>query len=129
MKLSDAREHYYTFSGKLSDVNRQLCFAGIAVIWIFALRDESGNYSIPIDLNVPLLFFVFGLVFDLLHYLSSSISWGIFHRIKEKSGVGEDAEFKAPRWINWAPNILFYGKVFSSVIAYYLLTFFILETV
>lgn len=35
MKLKDAREHYYFYSGKTSDLVRQLGLAGIAVIWLF----------------------------------------------------------------------------------------------
>ena len=35
MKLSEIRVAYEELSGKLSEINRQLCFAGFAVIWIF----------------------------------------------------------------------------------------------
>jgi len=35
MKLKDAREIYYFYSGKTSDLVRQLGLAGIAVIWLF----------------------------------------------------------------------------------------------
>lgn len=110
MKLNDAREHYYTFSATLSNVNRQLCFAGIAVIWIFVTKEADGNYTLPSNLLFPLGCFVGGLTLDLLHYFVASASWGIFHRIKEKSEIGEDTEFVAPRQINWAPNILFWSK-------------------
>ena len=75
MKLKDAREHYYTFSGKLSDVNRHLCFAGIAVIWIFAREDSTGDYSVPDALITPLAFLVLALSLDLIHYLIATISW------------------------------------------------------
>lgn len=34
MKLSEIRDAYEEISGKLSDINRQLCFAGFAIIWI-----------------------------------------------------------------------------------------------
>lgn len=125
MKLEDAREHYYTFSGKLSDVNRHLCFAGIAVIWIFAREDSTGDYSVPDALITPLAFFVLGLSLDLIHYLIATISWSSFHRIKEKESIGEEADFDAPSWINWTPLIFFYGKVISNFAGYGLLMKFI----
>lgn len=118
MKLSDAREHYYTFTGKLSDVNRQLCFAGIAVVWIFVIKDSNGNFFLPQNLMFSLGCFVLGLTFDLTHYVVSSASWGIFHRIKEKKCIGEDADFLAPTWINYAPNIFFWLKVLSTLLGF-----------
>lgn len=35
MKISDYKSVYEGFSSKLSDLNRQIAFAGIAIIWIF----------------------------------------------------------------------------------------------
>jgi hypothetical protein len=35
MKLQDYRNDFYLFSGKASDISRQLAFAAIAIIWIF----------------------------------------------------------------------------------------------
>ncbi len=50
MKLSDYRETYYEFSGKLSDVSRQLSFAGIALIWLFKL-DSTPVPKVPDERN------------------------------------------------------------------------------
>ena len=44
MKLSDYRETYYEFSGKASDVTRQLAFAGIAIVWIFKIEEYLIHY-------------------------------------------------------------------------------------
>ena len=118
MKLKDAREHYYTHSGKLSDVNRQLCFAGIATVWIFVIKDSSGNFTFPNELFLPLGCFVFGLFFDLLQYFVSTVSWGIFHRIKEKENIGEAAEFVAPPSINWATIVFLCLKVCATLIGF-----------
>lgn len=118
MILEDARQHYYTFSGSLSNVNRQLCFAGIAVIWIFASKNVEGSYTLPSSLMFPLGFFVLGLALDLLHYIVASATWGTFHRLREKSGIGENTDFGAPWYINFTPNILFWFKVFSTLIGY-----------
>jgi hypothetical protein len=41
MKLQKARDTYYEYSGKLSDITRQLSFAGIAIVWIFRAGDKG----------------------------------------------------------------------------------------
>ncbi len=121
MKLKDAREEYYGYTGKLSDVNRQLAFAGIAVVWIFAAADKSGSISLPENLVAPLACFVIALAADLLHYVSASAMWGLFHRQKEKSGIGEDADFMAPAWINYPSISFFWAKAFVNLIGFVLL--------
>ena len=118
MKLKDARDYYYTFTGSLSSVNRQLCFAGIAVVWVFAFKGDNGSHSLPETLFYPLGCFVLGLALDLCHYIVAASSWGIYQRYKEKAGIGEDEEFGAPRYINWTPNIFFWFKVVATLIGY-----------
>jgi len=118
MNLEDARQHYYTHTASLSSVNRQLCFAGIAVVWIFAVEGADGAYSLPTSLVIPLSCFVLGLAFDLCQYIISSASWGLYHRHIEKSGIGEEADFGAPRQINWAPNLFFWLKPCATLIGY-----------
>lgn len=118
MKLSDALNNYYAFSASLSTVNRQLCFAGIAVVWIFVLEGDSGEKILPSGLIFPLGAFVVGLGFDLMHYVSASLIWGLYHRHKEKSGISAEADFGAPHYINW-PAIGFYWlKVVSCLVGY-----------
>ena len=46
MKLSEYKKTYEDFSGKASNVVRQLSFAGIAVIWIFKVQ-SNGSLKIP----------------------------------------------------------------------------------
>lgn len=53
MKLSEIRDAYEEISGKLSDINRQLCFAGFAIIWIFNKTDN--DISVPTELYLPAL--------------------------------------------------------------------------
>ncbi len=127
MILQDARENYYTFSATLSSVNRQLCFAGIAVIWIFSVEHKNGVHSLDHDLFIPLGLFVLGLALDLLHYMVASALWSYCHRSKEKKGVKEDEEFKVSYLINWPSNIFFWGKSFSTIIGYSLLLNLIID--
>ncbi|ELV8595256.1 hypothetical protein [Vibrio fluvialis] len=116
MKLSDSREHYYTATGSLSTVARQLAFAGIAVIWIF-VQKQGTQYIIPQSLLWPLYLFVLGLAFDLLQYVYASAAWGIFSRSKELS-VGPETKFKAPPYINWPTNVFFWLKSSALILAY-----------
>ncbi len=54
MKLADLKETKNYYTQKLSDVNRNLSFAGIAVIWIFEYG-ESGAFKIPEGLVIPVV--------------------------------------------------------------------------
>lgn len=111
MKLQDARQAYYDYSGKASDVARTLSFAGIALIWVFKVEGNDAP-RVPNELVFPALLLAASLACDLLQYASASIFWGVFHRVKEKdSSATEDLEFQAPRWINWPTNVFFWGKL------------------
>lgn len=125
-KLSKYREDYYYFSGKASDIARQLGFAGIVIIWIFKTGDSSMP-QLPKELLPPLSFFVIGLALDLLHYVISTVIWGRFQRREEKklTDISEDPEISAPAYYNWPSNTLFWVKLLSIACGYVLLiTFF-----
>jgi len=128
MKLNDAREFYYFHSGKTSELVRQLALAGIAVIWLFKY-EVIGVTKVPADLLLPLMLIVLGLALDLLQYTVATVVWGVFHRMKERSGVSEDADFTAPPKINWPAIALFWLKVTSIAIAYVLLLLHLARTV
>ena len=136
MKLEDAREAYYTASGKLSDVTRQLGLAGIAVVWIFRSGDKSAaGISWTHFLLWPLACFVTTLMADMLQYAYASLAWGIFHRSKERSlqqlklSVEKQAEenFKAPRQINYLTDAFFWSKAMFASIGYGLLLKFLVS--
>lgn len=55
---------------------------------------------------------------DFLQYAANTIIWGLYHRVKETSGSGEEDEFLAPAWINYPANALFYLKLVATIIAY-----------
>lgn len=126
MNLERAREAYDYYTGKLSDVARQLSFAGIAVIWILRVGKDSGGISFSKELFMPLGIFVFSLSFDLLHYVYSSIAWGIFHRIME---LKERNEFSAHSWINWPSLIMFWLKVIFCSAGHILLIIYLTKSI
>lgn len=122
MKLSQYKKDYHEFSGKASDVTRQLAFAGVAVIWIFKI---GGAYKpqIPTPLLMPLALLVSTLAFDLLQYVVSAIIWGIFYRYNESKlkNLSEDPMLFASRYLNWPGILFFFLKIATVIIAYGLL--------
>lgn len=118
MKLKDLRDASDTFSGKLSELVRQLSFAGIAVIWIFRIGHESGGIAYSNELLYPLGCFVLSLCFDFFHYLYGYSAWALFHTYKQGSGVDNNTEFKAPGCINVLTNIFFFLKTFFVFLGY-----------
>ena len=124
MTLQDLRDAYYGYSGKASDVARQLAFAGIAVVWLFHIENHGNIYLYRL-LVWALAFLILALALDLLHYATSAAIWGIFHRIKEKAyGPNSSRKFDAPLPINWPGLLFFWAKLVAVVIAYVLLLIF-----
>jgi hypothetical protein len=128
MKLKDARDFYYFFSGKTSDLVRQLGLAGIAIVWIFKY-DSAGIPKIPLALLWPLVLIVVGLTCDLLQYAIATGIWGIFQRRREKNGTSEDEEFLAPPQFNWPGIAFFIFKTVAIVAAYIHLFLYLAQTI
>ena len=121
MKLSEYKNEYYVHTGSASSVARQAAYAGIAIIWIFAIKNGN-SISLPKELLTPTIFFITGLSFDLLQYVMQSLIWGLFHRKKEKElGPHSDLEIDAPAYFNWPTLFFFWGKLTTIIIAYWLL--------
>ncbi|UVO16793.1 hypothetical protein [Stutzerimonas stutzeri] len=111
MKLSDYKNTYYELSGSASNVARQIAFAGIALIWIFK-KDSSTGLSLPNELLWPTMLLISGLTADLLQYISASVVWGVFHRVKEIKGHKSDDQLDAPLVLNWPALFFFWIKLF-----------------
>ena len=111
MKLKDAREAYYEYTKKASEVARSLAFGGIALIWVFK-TDVGGIPKVPDALLLPAALLATSLAFDLLQGVAGSVIWGVFHRLKEReSELGENPEIDAPGWINLPTLFFFWGKL------------------
>ncbi|HSU16310.1 hypothetical protein [Longimicrobium sp.] len=115
--LAEARESYYTLSGKASDAVRQLGFAGIAVIWVFK-SETRGAVSVPDALLLPGLLTVAGLFLDLLQYVFATVLWSTFIRRRERAGTLPGDLITAPPSINWPANTCFYLKIALILAAY-----------
>jgi hypothetical protein len=129
VKLKEARDNYDRRSSKLSDVVRQLNFAGLAVIWLFRTGDKTGGIPYSNCLLWPLGLFICSATFDLLHYAYASAAWGIFHRLQEKKLKDDpqraEREIHAPDWINWLSIFFFCGKTILTMAAYGFLVMYI----
>ncbi len=120
MKLKEALESYYEYSRKTSDIARYLGLAGLGIIWIFRIQ-TTNKLALPRELILPTSLLILGLVLDLLQYIVGTIIWGAYHRLKEKMGVKENEEIRAPRQLNWPTLTFFWAKLFPILIAYYLI--------
>lgn len=118
MNLKDARENYYTLSGKTSDIIRQLGLGAIAIIWLFH-SGPADKLAIPAQLFLPLKLVVAGLACDLLQYATGALLWSFYNWRKERAGVTETDVFKAPEQLNWPAIFFFYSKILLIIVAYW----------
>lgn len=127
-KLKDYLCDFDTYTAKASEVNRQLAFAGIAIIWLFK-NPEGNKYLFTHELITPLFFLIISLSLDLFQYLLGSIIWGIFFEIKERQidrGKIKDNDIKAKRILSYAITFFFVLKIIAMCIAYYSLLSYLL---
>lgn len=125
LSLKEGYDRSGEASEKSSEINRQLAFAGIAIIWVFR-TDSGGRQIVPDELFLPGLLLVLGLSFDLLQYVIRSEVWYRVTRRKEKADI---IEFVVPEWINYPGDILYWMKVVSTIIAYFLLLRFLVAQI
>ncbi|HCE59209.1 MAG TPA: hypothetical protein DER09_15580 [Prolixibacteraceae bacterium] len=129
MKLSEYKQDYYTFTGKLSDINRQIAFAGIALIWIFK-KNDGENLIICYELVLPAILLAIALGSDIMQYIYQSITWAIFYRYFEKRINNDDTEIYAPSILNYPSWFFFIVKVALVLIAYiFIIDFLIHNTI
>ena len=124
MKLAYLRERYSYYSGKASDIVRQLAFAGIALVWLFKTEVDK-QWKIPVELLPAASLVVLTLLLDFLQYVVGSLVWAGYNASKERAGTTQDADFLAPRRINWLTNFFFWTKIVTTIIAYCLILRFL----
>ena len=120
MELKEYLQAYYTYSEKASNITRQLGFAGIALIWVFG-GPNSNELLVPHKLILPGVFLVLGLSCDLLQYVSGTLIWGLFHRMKEREGLDANDKLKAPAWLNKPILFFFITKMVAISVGYVLI--------
>lgn len=117
-KISDFKNDYYFFTGKLSDINRQIAFAGIAIIWVFK-KGENSEIQIDNDLVLPAILIVCALAFDIFQYIYQSITWSIFYTYYNRKYKKEEQKIESPEYLNYPSWAFFFIKVILVLIAYW----------
>lgn len=120
--LAEYRASADAFSEKASELNRQLAFAGIALIWLFKVEVTGQPVSLPRDLILPSLLIGAALAFDLLQAVLGASIWAAYSEMKEREGVDEGKDVDHPTWLPWPIDVLFYVKVTLTLLAYCLLS-------
>lgn len=127
MKIQEALDAYYSATGTVSTITRQLSLSGIAIIWIFCVV-ENGTVTIPMQLKIPALAIIISLIFDLLQYVVKATSWGIFKDIMYNQHKDFEKDVDEPKGVKSAILFFFVGKIVAMIVAYWNIFFFILET-
>jgi nucleoside permease NupC len=120
-KLQDFLDDVYLYSENASTVNRQLSFAGIAILWIYK-NPENSPVVLVSELVLPLLLWVISLGLDLIQYLFGTIAWLIFFERKEKKFNSKDLKnpnnLTSPIWITRTIDVIFVFKCLTNIVAY-----------
>lgn len=116
--VKDIRDDYYLFSGKVSDITRQMALAGIAIIWIFRINNGV-EIKIASEFLFPLFVFIGALVADIGQYIYQTLSCYFFYRGKEKGGASLDTEVVFPVNRNTLSWIFFTIKVVLMIMGYF----------
>lgn len=124
MKLSEYQQDYYTFTGKLSDISRQLSLAGIAIIWIFKTNIED-KIILDTSLRYAAIFIILSLAADLLQYTYQSVTWSVFYHSKKRNGNSDNDVIPSPEYLNYTSWLLFGTKVVLLIIAYIMIIIFL----
>jgi hypothetical protein len=125
MKVEEYWKTFNEFSGKASEINRQLAFAAIAVIWLFKTDTPAGHITIPPDLIWPGILIVGALAADLLHYVAASLIWGgyaLYLESKHIPGVERHSH-----WLLLPIRALFVIKIALVIWAYILILLFLIR--
>jgi len=119
MNTKDVLDAYYESSSKVSDISRQLAFAGIAIIWILRVGTDSGGIPFSEELAPILSFFVFALFIDLLQYIYKTIIWFCLNSYYLSKFGDVETEVSPSAWVNVPTNTFFCFKVGFVIFSYF----------
>jgi hypothetical protein len=131
MKVDEYKTVYEKTSGKLSEINRNIAFAGIAIIWIFTKTDTQ--IVVPSELVLPAIFLVLSLIFDMLQYAYKTVIYAVVFRNKEKEikrkKLNRDEEFDHSPTLNIITWTLWVFKIAFVILAYCIIFNFLVCTI
>lgn len=119
MRLSQYKDDFYTYSGKLSSAVRNASLAGLGVVWIFRIGDGH-EAVLPDELLLPITAFAGALAAEFLQYLAGTIIWFIFHRYHERkiNSAEDDPNLSHAPILTLPIWTFFVVKVVSVLIGY-----------
>ena len=128
--VGEYRNDFYYFTGKASDVARQLAFAGFGIIWVFTDSDETGLH-VPDKLLFAGLGFAISLTLDLIQYLLGALIWRFAYRYIEDRfrKLGDDTIYRHEPCLEQPITIIFWIKCALVLVSYALVILFILGRV
>jgi len=126
MKIGSIKEDYYEATAKLSEIVRQFDFAGVAIIWLFRVGKDTGGITYSNILLIPLGFFVASLTSDLAQYTYKSVLLGALNTYYWRIHKNEVTEVHYSGKLNWPTIFFFWAKIIFTVLAYLILSIYIL---
>lgn len=120
--LKRRNEKLYQSSTQVSNIIRQLIFAGIAIVWLFRVKDKNNNIVLDIRLIWSLLLFSSAIFIELMHYLIGTVTQKIFTN-------NEMLDKTFPIWIVRLTWILWLMKIILTIVAYVLIGLYIVPMV
>lgn len=94
-KKKERKNNIGYYSGKMSDLVRQLSFAGIAIIWLFKENGQNGSIILAKSLLVSLVCIVVSILCELIHFYMSAEKNNYYYYRPDQ---------KLPNWnkrLNW----------------------------
>lgn len=132
--LKEWREDYENTTGTISEIVRNLMFAGIGVIWIFRV-EGAVEHILPNTLFIALGLIVFGLITDLIQYIWKALNIYIFYEINDKKynkGKLTDTDIediKFPAYIEVGTWFFFFSKIFILFLSYWQIAKYLLDKI
>jgi hypothetical protein len=128
--IGDYKKDYEFYTGKASELNRNLAFGGIAIIWIFKTTSEGG-IGLPNELIQPLIWLICALSLDLLQYISGGLIWLIYYRWQEgrinKAQINANSDMKAHPILPGIIHFFYWTKIGANIAAYFFLFKFLMS--
>ena len=123
--IRDLWQRYRDATTRVSDLTRQLGFAGIALIWVLRPISSTPGLGLPPELVRPATLIVCALFLDFMQYVFASVVWRISASRAEKTHENLEQGVESPPWCVWPLELLFVLKVIALLVAYVLLFCFL----
>jgi hypothetical protein len=117
MKRSNVDEEDKFYSGKTSDVVRQLALLGYAIMWVLK-RDTPSGPAVSTEFQLPALFLALSLLLDFVQYFSGAIGWTWYNKSLYKAKVEPEANVTPPGRVYYAAYTAFFGKIVFLILGY-----------